>query len=55
MARRESARSVRRDWRPLRPARLELRRQEQRLELSLRAKLQLKAAGWRPPLLKPQD
>ena len=51
MARRESARSVRQGWRPLRPARLEMRREEHRLELSLRARLQLKAAGWRPPLL----
>ncbi len=29
-------------------------RQEHRLELSLQAKLQLKAAGWRPPLLVAQ-
>ena len=51
MARWESARSVRQGWRALRPARLEMTRQEHRLELSLQATLQLKAAGWRPPLL----
>jgi hypothetical protein len=31
-----------------------MRTQEHRLELSLQAKLQLKAAGWRPPLLVTQ-